>query len=183
MSMLTLTDEPGRDSSDTMAAGEGAMNSRVAALAAQFAALNDEAIALVTGCTDEQWRQPCAGEGWSVGVVAHHIGAVHRDFIHIVDLLAAGRTFSPGGSMEVVDQSNAQHAHDHAAIGKAETLDALRTNGAALARSLRSLRDEQLDNVAGTFGGRELSVNQVVEYIVLGHPREHLASLRATLAN
>ncbi|MGI8688130.1 MAG: hypothetical protein ACR2M3_06080 [Thermomicrobiales bacterium] len=48
------------------------MSKRAEELAAQFEAVNDEVIAMVTGCTDEQWRRPCASEGWSVGVVAHH---------------------------------------------------------------------------------------------------------------
>ena len=48
------------------------MSKRAEQLAAQFETVNDEVIALVTECTDEQWRQPCASEEWSIGVVAHH---------------------------------------------------------------------------------------------------------------
>jgi uncharacterized damage-inducible protein DinB len=154
---------------------------RAGQLADQFEAVNDEVIDAVTGCGDAQWRQACAGDGRSVGVVAHHIAAVHRDFAGLVAALATGETRSPSSSMEDVHRSNAQHARDHAAVGQAETLDALRTNGPAIAQLLRGLRDEQLDRPAGVFGGHELSVSQVVEWVVIGHAREHLVSIRATL--
>jgi hypothetical protein len=155
--------------------------SRAEEYAARFEAINNEVIGLVTECTDEQWRQPCVNEERPVGVVAHHIGTVHSDFIWIVERVASGQTFSPNASMDVVHESNAQHAREHAEVGKQETLDALRTNGAALARSIRSLRDEQIDQIAGTFGGNELTVAQVLEYIVLGHAAEHLGSIRSTI--
>jgi uncharacterized damage-inducible protein DinB len=151
--------------------------------ATQFEALNDEIIAVVMECSDEQWRQTTASEGWSVAVVSHHIGVVHADFIPLVERLASGATFSPSASMDDVHRTNAQHAHDFADVGRQAALDALRTNGTALAQQLRSLDDAQLDTVAGVFGGNELSVAQVVQLIVLGHPQEHLASIRATLAD
>jgi len=158
------------------------MTARAEQLAALFVAVNDEVIAAVTGCTDAQWRQPCASEDWSVGVVAHHIAVVHRDFVGLLEALTAGKTRSPGSSMEAVHQSNAQHARDYATAGKPETLDALRTNGAAIVQLLRGLRDEQLDRTAGVFGEHEMSVAQVVQWVVIGHAGEHLASLHATIA-
>ncbi|HET8630214.1 MAG TPA: DinB family protein [Thermomicrobiales bacterium] len=154
---------------------------QVGRLAAEFEAVNDALIATVERCTDEEWRRPSAEEGWPVGVVAHHIASVHHDFIGLVGALAAGKTRSPGSSMADVDESNARHARDFAAVGKAETLAALRENAAALARLLRGLTDEQLERTAGVFGGHDLSVAQVLEWIVIGHAREHLASIRATL--
>jgi hypothetical protein len=151
-------------------------------LAAQFENLNAEVIAVVIECTDEQWHKTTESEGWSVAVVAHHIGVVHADFIPLVRRLASGATFSPSASMEDVDRSNAQHALDFADVGKQEALDVLQANGAELAEELRSLEDAQLESVAGVFGGNELTVAQVVQFVVLGHPQEHLASVRATLA-
>lgn len=158
------------------------MTTRAEGRAAQFKAVNDEAIATVTACSEAQWHQPCAGEGWSVGVVAHHIAVVHRDLAALLAALAAGERRSPAGSMEDVHRGNEQHARDHAAVGKPETLDALRTNGTAILQPLGSLDDEQLDRTAGVFGGRELTVAQVIEWIVIGHAASHLASIRETLA-
>ncbi len=159
------------------------MSKQAEQLAAQFEAVNNGVIAAVTGCTDEQWRQPCASEGWPVGVVAHHIAFVHRAFARIIETLAAGETLPPRVSMEVVHRSNAQHARDYAAVGKPETLDALRTNGSAIVQLLRRLDDEQLDRTTTVFGEQERSVAQVVEWIVIGHAGEHLASIRATITD
>lgn len=153
---------------------------RTEQLAAEFTAVNDDVIATVMQCTDEQWRQPCVNEGRSVGVVAHHIATVHRDFTGLLTALVAGQTWSPGSSMADVDEGNARHARDYATVGKPETLDLLRTNGTAVTELLGRLDDEQLDRIAGIFGGHELTVARVVEWIVIGHAREHLASIRAT---
>jgi hypothetical protein len=157
------------------------LTTRTEQLAAEFAAVNADAIATVTGCTTAQWRQPCVNEGRSVGVVAHHIATVHHDFTGLLTALVAGQTRSPGSSMEQVHASNARHARDFATVGQSETLDLLRTNGAAVIQLLGRLDDEQLDRTAGVFGGNELSVARVVEWIVIGHAREHLASIRATI--
>jgi uncharacterized damage-inducible protein DinB len=151
-------------------------------LAAQFETLNGEVIELVQGCSDEQWRQTTAAEGWSVAVTAHHIGEVHGVFIRLVERLTKGETFSPAASIDDVHRANAQHARDFAEVGKQETLEVLRTNGDALGQQLRSLNDAQLGRVVGVFGGHELTVEQVVQNIVVGHPQGHLASIRATLA-
>ncbi len=159
------------------------MFNRVEQLAAQFEAVNDELIESVTRCTDEQWRQPSASERWPVGVVAHHVAAVNGGFARFVEKLAAGETYSPTTSMDEIHKSNAQHARDYAEVGKPEVLDALQTNGAAVARALRSLDEEQLGHTAGVFGGQEMTVARVVEYVVVGHTAEHLASIRATIAD
>lgn len=156
--------------------------SRIDQYVAQFEAINDEVIALVEGCTDEQWRQPCVNEERPVGVVVNHIGIVHRDFLWIVERLASGQTFSPSMSMDSVHENNARQAREHAAVSKHEALEALRTNGAALAQGMRGIRDGQLDNIAGTFGGNDLTVTQVLEWIVIGHATEHLGSIRSTVA-
>ena len=158
------------------------MATRVAALAAQFAAITDELSTLITGCTDAQWRQPCVNEARTVGVVAHHAASVQQEsFTGIVATLAAGETFSPKASMAEVDQVNAQQAQEQAEVDKAEILDLLHASAATIAQHLRSFDDAQLERIAGTFGGHDLTVAQVIEYVVIGHAGEHLASIRATV--
>ena len=152
---------------------------RIDQLVARFDAVNAGAIALVEACTDAQWRATCAAEGWPAAVVAHHIAVVHDEFMPLVRAFAGGETFSPGSSMDDVDRVNAHHAREFADVGRPETLDVLRVNGAALAQLLRAIPDDGLDRIAGTYGGREMTVAQVVEWIVIGHVQSHLASLRA----
>ncbi len=158
------------------------MTTRVEQLAAQFAAVNHELSALIIGCTDDQWRQPCVDEARTVGVVAHHAAIVQQEsFTGMVALLVAGETYTPNTSMAEVDQSNAQQAREQAAAGKAEILDILHASAATIAQHLRSLDDAQLGRIAGTFGGHDLTVAQVIEMVVIGHVGMHLASIRATV--
>ena len=150
--------------------------------AARFEAVNDEVIALVTSCTEEQWRLKCVDEERSAAVVAHHIAEVNGAFAGMVARLAAGETYTPKVSWEVIHETNAKHAREHADVGQTEVLELLRTNGAAIAQQLRGLADEGYDRIAGTFGDNELTVGQVTEFVVIGHTAEHLGSIRATVA-
>lgn len=159
------------------------MSNRIEEYARQFEAVNDETIVFVKECTDEQWRQPTASEGWSVGVVAHHAAEVNRAFVEILERIAAGDSYSPSISTEELDRQNAQHARDFANVGKQDVLALLHSNGSALARAIRSLSEDQLERVAGIFGDIELTVAQVIEWVVIGHPTEHLNSIRATLGS
>lgn len=156
---------------------------RGAQLAAEFAAGNAALIAAVTGCTEEQWRRVYASEGWPVAVVAHHLAIVQRGYVGLVTTLAAGETYSPRSSLDEVHRLNAQHAEEHATVGKPETLDLLRTSGDTITSLLQGLDDEQLDRIAGRFGDQELRVAQVVEQIVIGHAGVHRASIEGALAN
>ena len=154
---------------------------RTAELAEQFATVNAGIIAAVSACSDEQWRQPTAEDGRTVGVVAHHVGEVNGAFAKIVETLAAGGTYTPNVSMEAVHESNAKHARDNGGTGKAETIDLLRANGDAILRVLASIDDTTLDQAAGVFGGHEMTVTQVLEWVVIGHTAEHLGTISKTL--
>ncbi len=154
---------------------------RTAALATEFEAINAEVIAAVSECSDEQWRQATTDDGRTVGVIAHHVGETNGAFAGIIERLAAGESYTPNVSMDEVHESNAKHARENATIGKLETLDVLRTNGEAILRALASIDDGTLDRVAGTFGGHEMTVNQVMEWVVIGHAAEHLGTIRNTL--
>lgn len=147
-----------------------------------IAAVNDEIMAAIEGCTDEQWQRVTASEQWPVGVVAHHTGAVQKAFARVLGALETGAPV-PQFSAEDVEASNARHAQEFAAVDKPETRAFVRTNGAALVDATSRLTDERLNQVAGTFGGYELTVAQLLEFAVIAHLNEHLASIRATIAN
>lgn len=153
---------------------------RAEALAEQFEAVNTELVAVVEACAEDAWRRPCEGEGRTVGVTAHHVAVGHAGFAGMVGAVARGQAV-PTISLEALHEMNARHAREHAAAGKPETLDALRRHGDGLARVVRGLSDEQLARTTAAFGGREMSVGQIVEHIIIGHPRQHLASIRAAL--
>jgi len=150
--------------------------------ATQFTTLNEEVIGTVAACTEAEWRRVCAGEERTVGVVAHHIATVEGTIADAIRVLSTGGHDAPHLSAEAIDRVNAQHAETFATVGKAETLDLLRTYGAALTAALAALNDAQLEQVAGVFGGHELRVAQVVELALIAHFGEHLTTIRATIA-
>jgi hypothetical protein len=157
------------------------VTSRPEQFAAQFVALEAEVIAAVNACTDAQWMQPTAAEGWPVGVVAHHIAEVNGAFAGMLRTLASGETATPRVSIEEVHQANAEHAREFATVGKLETIALLREHGSVVAGLSASFSDADLDRAAGVFGGNELTVAQVIEWIVIGHAAEHMGSIRAVI--
>lgn len=100
----------------------------------------------------------------------------------MVEKLASGETYSPTTGVGSIHEENARHAREYAAADKDETLEILEASGAAMTGLLQRFDDEQLDRHAGTFGGNELTVAQVIEYVVVGHAREHLTSIQNTIA-
>ncbi len=180
---MTDTDTDTDTGTGTGTGSAASTTGRGAVLAAHLDAINERVVAAVESCTDEQWRRPTAAEGWPVGVVAHHIAEVQQAFVRVLGALATGEPNPATMSSAEVERNNARHARDQAAVGKAETLDALRTSGPELGRLLRGLDDEQVQEVALVFDGNEITVAQVVELALVGHFGEHLDSIRATTAD
>jgi uncharacterized damage-inducible protein DinB len=156
------------------------MSKRSQALAEQFERANAEAIAAVERCSDAEWRARSRDEGWPVGFTAWHIGDAHPAVMNLVNAVANEQPPPPITS-GMLDGINAEKLTQHASAGKAEALDALRTNGAAVAEAIRALSDEQLDRTATLplLGGKALSAQQLIENGLIGHARAHLASMRA----
>ena len=156
------------------------MGARAEALAKRFEEANGAVIAEVEGCSDTHWRATTKAEGWSVAATAHHIGGGHEPIAGIVQAIATGQPL-PGLTWEMINQGNAEHAKQFANCAKPEALELLRKSGAAAAGIVRGLSDEQLDRTATIelMGGASVSAQQFVEMVLLGHPQEHLESIRA----
>jgi hypothetical protein len=151
-------------------------------LATEFEAVHDRILDAVANATPEQWQRVTESERWPAGVVAHHVAEVQRFVTGVIaglDNVEAAPAELRGAG---VDANNARHAAEFANVGKTETLDALRANGAALAERIRGLDEDQLARVALVFDGQELTAEQVVAFAVIGHFEEHLGSLRQALA-
>ena len=159
------------------------MSERSEALATAFEQANSAVIEALEGCTDEQARTICDSEGWSVAVAAHHLATGHEALASFAQLVADGKELPPI-TMEMIHAGNAKHAEDFASIGRDECLAALRTHGAAAAAMVRGLSDEQLDRSAplALVGGATWSAADVIERILIGHPLDHGASIKAALA-
>ena len=154
---------------------------RAAAIAADFANANEEALHFAGSCTDADWKVDVPGEGWTVGVVLHHIAEQHAHFLSWLRRMTSGEGVSE--SADDIDRANADHAERAASIGQIETAVLLANNGARIEQALRMLSDEDLDRSApfGPAGGRSLSMSDLAA-VVARHTREHLAHAKQAVA-
>jgi DinB superfamily len=154
---------------------------RAAALADDFATANAEATSFVRGCSDEEWKRTVPGEGWSVGVVMHHIAVGHGHGVRWLADMRSGEGVTD--TAEGIDRENAAHAVRMERVGKEETIALLEQNAAQLESALRSLSDDELDRRApfGPAGGRAMPTAALAA-VAARHTREHLAHARHAVA-
>lgn len=157
------------------------MNQQAKKLAERLSAFNNDLIAFVDNCSEEDWRQVCSGEGWTVGVVARHVAAAHCGSLDLVKMIVAGETLPPL-SMEVIHHLNAQHAREHADCTREEVLALLRQNTSAFATYLEGLSDTELVRTAYlAVIDDEVSARQFVEMIILQSAADHLTSMKDSI--
>src|SRR5262245_18012591 len=111
------------------------MSTRAQDLASRFEQANHDLIATVEGLSDAQWRTKTADEGWTVGVVAHHVAGGHQGIAEMVRRIANSEPVV--FDMEAIHKGNADHAVRFANATRAETLALLRQNGAAALATIR----------------------------------------------
>jgi hypothetical protein len=147
--------------------------------AAQIEAANDELIAYVESCSDEDWAKTCEGEGWPVGVVAHHIAWGHHIAAGWIRTLVAGHQIP--GSPEQHDAGNAAAAAEAIGITRDEVIALARQNIVELADVVRSLTEDDLAKTAafGPGGGFEMSVGRLAG--ARRHLDHHLGSIRTAV--
>ncbi len=154
------------------------MSQRTKELVELFTAFNNDFIAFVDNCSDEDWRTVCSDEGWTVGVVAHHVAAGHYSSLDLVKMIVAGETLPPL-TMDTIDQMNAQHAQENADCTREEVLGLLRKNGSAFASYLEGLSEADLVRTGylAAIGG-DVSAQQLIEMVILQSAGEHLDSMK-----
>ena len=147
---------------------------RAAALADDFAAANADALRFTRSCSETEWALTVPGEGWTVGVVLHHIAEGHAHGARWVREMATGEGVTE--SAADIDRANAAHAVREEAVGRAETVTLLELNGGRLEAVLRALSDQELDRTApfGPAGGTALPAADLAA-VAARHTREHLA--------
>ena len=149
-------------------------------MAGRFAEASEALIAAVEGCTEEQWQAICPGEGQSVGTVARHVATSEPIVLGWIQTIIAGLPM-PEITREMIDQSNARSFQKHAHPDRAEVLDLLRRNGAAVRAAVTGMSAEELDRSApfAYADGEYVSARTLVEDNLIDHPRSHLAGIRA----
>ena len=157
------------------------MASRAEDLAKQFEAKASEATGVLERLSDADWNKVTTAEQWSVGVTAHHIAVSHELIAGIIKTVAAGQSM-PGFTMDMLHDMNAKHAQEHANSTKAETVALHKKNAGAAAAVVRGLGDADLAKSATVLTGMPpMSVEQIVNGILMHHMDEHLGSIRATV--
>lgn len=160
------------------------MSERAEQYAGAFERANDEVISALESCSESQLQAACDSEGWKAACVGHHVGVSHSGVFGLVQLIANGQPV-PALTMDMFDAQNAEHAREFENVSREETLALLRKAGSETAALVRGLSDEQLDRKApmAFAGGQEWSAAEVIERILIGHPTEHAASIRAVAAS
>ncbi len=151
-------------------------------MAAELEQVNAALEREIERCSDEDWRRTCSTEGWSVGVAAHHLAVAHASILELVQAVANGQP-APPITADMLDQYNAQHAIEFANCTRDEVLALHRRGARAAVEAVRGLDDEQLDRTApmALLGGAPSSAQQLIETGQIGHPKEHLGSIRAAV--
>ncbi len=148
-------------------------------MASRFKEASEALIGAVDGCSDEQWRAICPGEGQAVGTVARHVATSEPIVLSWIQTIIAGQPM-PEITREMVDQSNARSFQKHANPDKGEVLELLRRNSATVTAAVGGMSAEELDRSApfAYAGGERISGRTLVENNLIGHARSHLAGIR-----
>jgi hypothetical protein len=158
------------------------MSTRAAALAQRIEQGADALAAFGQGLSDAQWHTVVAPDGRQVGVIIHHVASVYPIEIDLAKQVASGKNIA-GLTWGFVAELNAKHAHDHAAVGRQETIDLLRNNGHSAAEAVRAFSDEELDRAAPVSLNADapLTAQFLIEDHALRHSWHHLAKIKAAL--
>lgn len=157
------------------------MSTRIDDFVTRFEVANDEMIAIIEGCNEEQLRTKTIAEGWTVAATAYHVATIYPGFASIVERYARGETYSPSATMDEIDAENAIQSQKNANVSKQDVLNSLRNNGELIVIALKTVPEEHLAGPAGVYMGNEFTVEQVLDYVIVGHTAHHLASLQETL--
>ena len=132
--------------------------------------------------TDAEWCTPVPKDGRTIGVVVHHVASVYPVEIQLAQTLAAGRPVV-GVTMDVINEMNAAHAKEHAAVTKSPSVELLLHNSRAAANAIRALTDEELDRAApaSLYADAPITCQFMLEDHAVRHSYHHLARIRAAL--
>lgn len=158
------------------------MSQRAQALADRLEKGADALAAFARTLSPAEWKTPVPKDGRTVGVVVHHVASIYPLEIQLAQTLAAGKPIA-GVTWDAVNELNAGHARDHAAVEKAEALELLQRNSRDASAAVRALSDEALDRAAPVSLNADapLTCQFFVEDDALRHSFHHLAKIRAAV--
>lgn len=154
------------------------MSARSEALASKVEGVNKDLLAAIEESTPEHWSAKCADGHWSQGFSAFHPATSVGFIAGMVQGLANGVTLPPM-TMGDIDQQNAAQHKENASATKEQALEVLKAGAPTSVQTARALTDEQLDRKVSLLTGMpEMSIEQVVEMLMIGHTAGHTASIK-----
>jgi Mycothiol maleylpyruvate isomerase N-terminal domain len=157
------------------------MGARSEALAKQFEAKVQEAMATLEKLSDADWKRVTEAEHWTVGVTAHHLASALEPVAGIVTAIVSGQSRGHF-TRAMLDEMNARHAQEHANCTQAETIALLQRGTAAAAAVVRGLHDDQLAMSGTVFtDAPPMTAEQVIASGLIGHIDAHFGSIRKTV--
>jgi DinB superfamily len=156
---------------------------RAHALATRLEQGAAELAAFATGLSAAEWQIRVPKDGRTVGVIVHHVASVYPIEIDLAQTVAAGKPVT-GVTAAVIDNMNAAHAIEHAAVTKEAAVALLRRNSTAAAAAIRTLTDDEIDRAApvSLYAGAPLTCQFVLEDHAVRHSYHHLARIKTALA-
>ena len=139
-------------------------------------------IAFASGLTADEWKAQMPHDGRTIGVIVHHVASVYPIEIQLAQAVAQGQAVT-GVLPKDIDDMNAKHAAENAAVTKEAAIELLQRNSAAAAAAIRELTAEQLATAApvSLYGDAPLTSQFVLEDHAVRHSYHHLSRIRKAL--
>lgn len=157
------------------------MSSKTEALAARFEQASNDFASTIQALSDADWQAKTADEGWTVAATAHHAAGSTEPISMIAQAAATGSPMPPI-TADGLNKMNAEHAQQYANVSREDTLALLRKTTGPAASIVRGLSDDQLSGKATLPMGMELTTEQIIENVLIGHLTGHSASIQAARA-
>ncbi len=160
------------------------MITRTQGMANRFEAASCQVSNRIEQCNDLELRAHCAAEACTVAALASHVARVHELTISWIAAMLAGESLA-GLTMADIDQANQEWFANDADRRKDDVLAMLDANRQDAVTFVRQLADGDLDHSAafGPFNGAVISVQTLIEQVLIGDPLNHLRSIDSALAN
>lgn len=153
------------------------MSARSEALAVKVDHVNKQPSDTIDGRTQEQWIAKCADNDLSQGFAGFHAATSVGGIAGIVKGMASGEPFTPV-TFAQIDQQNAVLHGARANATKDEALQLAKSNSPVAEEMVRNFTDEELDRkVTLAVGLPEMTVEQVIEMLMVGHTAGHMESI------
>ena len=153
------------------------MSERSEALAVQVEQVNKQLVDTIEGSTAEQWGARCADGEWTQGFAGYHAATSVGSIAAMVKSMARGEPFMPV-TFAQIDEGNAAVHKEHANATREEALALAKAHSPTAVETVRNFSDEELDRkVTLAVGLPEMTVEQVVEMLMVGHTAGHVESI------